>query len=316
MNFAFSRIVRMNLLVKFSFIFIAVFAPGMAVVGYFSHKFLHANAREQVHRQAKLMMDTALAARKYTSEHIKPLLPTGDEPVAGTNPPRHAFHKESVPAYSATELFLLLRNGNPDYSDYSYKEAALNPTSPGDRAQGWEEDIINDFRAHPNRKQIWGQRDTPAGSSLYLAQPLVVRDASCLKCHDTRAGAPKGMIDSYSLDGAIGGFGWKLGETIGAQIVSVPVSNPVTIAETAFRKLMVWLVAGGLATLAVLDALLYLAVIRPIKQMAANADAISKGQMEIPELGVDGVTEISLLAAAFNRMHRSLAKAMKLINDK
>jgi HAMP domain-containing protein len=49
--------------------------------------------------------------------------------------------------------------------------------------------------------------------------------------------------------------------------------------------------------------------------MAENADATSKGRMGIPELPLTGAKEISILAAAFNRMHRSLEKAMKLIDN-
>jgi protein-histidine pros-kinase len=297
----------MNLLARFSLIFILVFAPGLILVGYFSKQFLEEQAQEQVHKQALLMMETAMAARHYTATHIQPLL---NGPLKDPG----KFHAESVPAFAATELFLRLKDSNPIYSDYAYKEAVLNPTNPRDQARGWEEDIVNEFRNHSERKQIDGQRGTPTGDLMFLAHPLVVpKNEQCLTCHGVRDEAPPEMIKQYSLEGSSNGFGWKEGETIGAQIVSVPVSRPVAIAEAAFRKLMIWLVIGGLATLAILDATLYFAVIRPIQRIAANADAISKGDTGIPELPVAGAKEISVLAAAFNRMHRSLNKAMKLI---
>ena len=44
-----------------------------------------------------------------------------------------------------------------------------------------------------------------------------------------------------------------------------------------------------------------------------NADAISKGQLDVPELPVRGKDEISVLAAAFNRMHRSVTVAMHML---
>jgi hypothetical protein len=54
-----------------------------------------------------------------------------------------------------------------------YKEAALNPTNPRDRAVDWEADIINTFRNHPGAaKELVGERDTPTGRSLYLARPI------------------------------------------------------------------------------------------------------------------------------------------------
>jgi protein-histidine pros-kinase len=53
-----------------------------------------------------------------------------------------------------------------------------------------------------------------------------------------------------------------------------------------------------------------------VRRFAIAADQISTGQMEVPELPVRGKDEISMLAAAFNRMHRSLAAAMRMLDEK
>jgi protein-histidine pros-kinase len=120
------------------------------------------------------------------------------------------------------------------------------------------------------------------------------------------------MIQLY---GPNNGFGWKEGDIVTAQIISVPVSVPVQMANEAFRRLLLSLVLVGVVTLLVLDALLYVTVIRPVSQFAARADEISKGQLDVPELPVRGKDEISILAAAFNRMHRSVVAAMKMLED-
>jgi protein-histidine pros-kinase len=65
----------------------------------------------------------------------------------------------------------------------------------------------------------------------------------------------------------------------------------------------------------VVDLVLYATVIRPVSLFAARADDISKGQLDVPELPVRGKDEISMLAAAFNRMHRSVTAAMKMLED-
>ena len=197
------------------------------------------------------------------------------------------------------------------YPDYAYKEAALNPTAPRDRAVDWEEDILKDFRAHPEKKPFAGERDTPLGRSLYLARPMRV-DASkgCLACHSTPANAPAEMIRLY---GPSNGFGWTDGEIVAAQIVSVPVSLPRQMADRAFSRIVILLVAVGLLTLLVLDVVLYFVVIRPVSLFAARADEISRGHMDVPELPVRGRDEVSMLAAAFNRMHRSLKAALKML---
>jgi nitrogen fixation/metabolism regulation signal transduction histidine kinase len=55
-------------------------------------------------------------------------------------------------------------------------------------------------------------------------------------------------------------------------------------------------------------------VVRPVSRLAARADVISRGELDVPELPVRGRDEISVLAASFNRMHRSVAAAMKLLD--
>ena len=125
----------MNLQVKFSLIFLLVFGVQLGVAGYVCDGFLQRSARDQVIRQARLMMESSLAARTYTDQQIKPLVNRND-PV---------FHPQIVPAYAATEHLNYFRNA---YPEYSYKEATLNPTNPRDRAVDWEPDIVNFFRSN------------------------------------------------------------------------------------------------------------------------------------------------------------------------
>jgi protein-histidine pros-kinase len=290
----------MKLLAKFSLIFVVVFGLGLALAGGLSYAMLQANARRAVEDRAKIMMETALAMRRYTTEQIKPVL-------ARVVTPEKVFHRETVPAFAATEMFNYLRE---KYPDYSYKEAALNPTNPRDRAVDWEEDIINNFRNHTNRDIFAGERMTPTGNSLYLARPMRAGKA-CLECHSTPDAAPASMISIY---GPANGFNWQENDIIAAQIVSVPVALPVEMANREFRQLMTSLVAVGAATLLVLNLVLVLTVIRPVSRLAEQADEISKGKMDVPELPAKGKDEISILAAAFNRMHRSLAAAMKMLD--
>ena len=147
------------------------------------------------------------------------------------------FHPQSVPAFAATEIFAYLREKFPDYF---YKEATLNPTNPRDRATDWESDVVNQFRGDSARVEFIGTRDSSTGTALFLSRPIKVNNVSCLECHSTPDKAPAEMIKLYGGDN---GFGWKLEDIIGAQIVSVPVSVPVRMAENAFRVIVAWL--GG-----------------------------------------------------------------------
>jgi len=288
----------MGLRLKFNLVLLVVFLLGLGVTGYISHDLLHRNAKDEVLRNAGLMMEAALSMRSYTNNQIRPLMPYSDD----------VFHPQSVPAYSATEIMNALRK---KYTDYAYKEAALNPTNPRDKAVDWEADIVNAFRSDPDRGEISGVRYTPTGPSLYLARPFQIKDKACLACHTTAAEAPPAMVKIY---GPNNGFGWKHMEVIGAQIVSVPMALPTANANRAFYTFMTSLNAVFVALFVILNVMMSLLIVRPITRMSVAADEISTGNMDIPEFEEKGGDEVSRLAQSFNRMRRSLEKAIELID--
>lgn len=130
----------MGLRMKFNLVLLLAFAIGLALAAYLSDRILKDNAREEVVQHARIMIESALGARSYTAQHIQPLL---------TLQMKRQFRPESVSAYAAAQIFKALREQHPDYT---YKEAALNPTNPTDRASDWEADIINEFRNNADKR--------------------------------------------------------------------------------------------------------------------------------------------------------------------
>jgi HAMP domain-containing protein len=290
----------MKLLTKFNLILIALFGAGSILIAFTAHQFLMRNARSQVVQQAELMIESARSTRQYTANELAPLLET--VPAHQTR-----FLPETVPFYAATVTFDYLRK---KYPDYSYKEAALNPTNLRDRAVEWEADLINYFRNHSSANEVVGERDTPTGRMLYIAHPIIAEQA-CLECHSQPDVAPPAIVKSY---GSVNGFGWIPDETVAAQIVSVPMAVPIQIANAAFRTLIIYLTVALFLTLAAIDTAMVLLVIRPVRGLSQMADRISSGDMSLPELPVQGSDEISGLTASFNRMFVSLQKAFRLLN--
>lgn len=293
---------QMKLLLKFNVIFVLAFGAGLVIAAFLAQRFLHESARREVEERARLMMQATLAMRSYTTDEIKPLL------IHRERVSDH-FYPQTVPAFAAVEVFQRLQQQNPEYS---YKEATLNPTNPRDRAMDWEADIINHFRSHKTQKEAFGERTTPTGMSLYMARPITITDAACLECHDTARRAPKAIVDQYGRDN---GFGWKLNETVGAQIVSVPETLVVKIADRGVTRISLDLCIIAAVTLVLMDLLLVFAVVRPVSRLAKTADEVSKGRVEVDEIPVRGRDEIAVLARSFNRMLHSLRRAMKLLSS-
>ena len=289
----------MKLIVKFNLVFILVFLLGLAAAGYVSHELLQKNARDEIVQSARLVMESALANRAYTSTQVGPLLQTQM---------KYSFLPQSVPAYSATEVFNGLRKKFPEYA---YKEATLNPTNPRNRANDWEADIVHQFRNATEMPEVVGERDTPNGKSFYIARPIQIKQESCLACHSTVDAAPKTLVDKY---GPANGFGWKLNEVIGAQIVSVPTDVPIARANRAFKTFMVSLTAVFGFIFVVLNFMLWYMVIRPVTRLSRLADQVSQGEnMDAPDFAVKSRDEIGVLTQSFNRMKKSLVQAMKML---
>ena len=290
----------MKLIWKFNLVLLGIFVLGFLIAGYISYRALQQNAREEILQNARLMMESALSARTYTTSQVKPLL---------DNQMKYVFLPQSVPAYAATEQFSELRKKHPDYS---YKEATLNPSNPRNRAADWEADVVNIFRNTATQTEVIGERDTPAGRALYLARPIQVKSKACLDCHSTVDVAPKTMLDLY---GSANGFGWKMEEVIGAQIVSVPMSVPIARAEKTFTAFMGSLALVFVAIFVLLNVMLYTMVIRRVTHLAGIADQVSLGNMEAGEFKAKSRDEIGTLTEAMGRMKASLVQAMKMLES-
>ena len=115
---------------------------GLALAAALSYRIVHDNARREVLQQAAIMMAQATAIRDYTDKEIEPLL---------ADQIKVRFLPHTVPSWAAQTN---LRAMAMQFPDYTYKEAALNPTNPADRATDWETDIIAEFAHDPTLEGI------------------------------------------------------------------------------------------------------------------------------------------------------------------
>jgi len=291
---------KLSIAAKFNLVFVSIFAVGFFAAGVVADRLLKESARQETLQNARLLLEAAKSVRGYTAKQIAPLL---------VNQMKFEFHPQSVPSYSAVEsLNAVLKS----YPDFSYKEATLNPTNLRDKASDWEADVVHKLRNQAGLTEFVGERDTATGRSLYIARPLQIKDPLCLSCHTTAAEAPRTMVDIY---GPNNGFGWKLNEIVGAQVISVPMAVPLQRANDIFKTFMLSLFAVFAAVFVALNLMVHLFVTRRIRHLAGVADEVSMGRFEAAEFDPRGSDEISALGRSFNRMRTSLASALKMLEE-
>jgi HAMP domain-containing protein len=278
----------------------AAFLVGLALAGASAYEILTKNAVEDALQNARIMIEAASAIRTYTAQSIKPLL----EPQMKVQ-----FLPHSIPSFAAQSNLKMVRAKLPEYT---YREPTLNPTNLSDRAIEWEADIINDFRNDANRQEAVVTRDTAVGRFVTLARPLKVGSQACLSCHSTPENAPATLVALY---GGQNGFGWKLGEVVGAQVVSIPLAVPLARAYQALFWFIAALAVTFLVMIIIVDLLLRLLVVKPVVEISEMANSVSMGKLDTPEYVRESNDEIGTLAMSFNRMRRSLQNAMKMLDE-
>lgn len=288
---------------KFTVFLLLTLILGLGLIGVALNFVLKKDAENQIANKALILMETMNSVRNYTDTQVKPELIDRIDSI---------FLPETIPAYSAREVFEDLRQKDADYRNFFYKEATLNPSNLRDKANVFETTLVEKFIAEKQIKEKRGFYNAPGGKLFYIARPIEIKKESCLECHSTPDVAPKSMIERY---GSVNGMGWKLNEIVGAQMISVPAEKVIAQAHESFFVIMAIMSIIFVLVILLVNYLLNLNVIRPLKKIARVAEEVSTGYMD-EEFELTANDEIGNLAEAFQRMKFSLAIAMNRISQK
>ncbi len=261
--------------------------------------FFNAASMRHIEDEARALLGIAMASRNYTIENITPLL---------ASLPDDEFHPERVPSFAAQTIF---RRFVADESDYTYREAALNPTNPDDLATGFETELIAEFRSNRLKKELKGVRHIDDEPIFYIARPVVIKKTACLVCHSTPDAAPAKMVAIY---GDANGFGWKMNEVVGVQVLTIPVAEEFRSIYELVAIFFVMLIAIFFVVSVMVTLPLQRNVIQPLRQLAKVADRSSL-RNDDTLLPKEGAGEIQTLATAISRMRTSLNVSAKKMSD-
>ncbi|MGK7938089.1 MAG: DUF3365 domain-containing protein [Xenococcaceae cyanobacterium] len=287
---------------KFTVFLLLILILGLGLIGTALNFVLKKDTENQIASKALILMETMNSVREYTDSQVKPELIDQIDSV---------FLPETIPAYSAREVFEGLRQKDSDYRNFFYKEATLNPSNLRDKANAFETKLVEKFIAQEQTKEKRGFYNAPGGKLFYIARPIKIKKESCLECHSTPDVAPKSMIERY---GSVNGMGWRLNEIVGAQMISVPAEKVVAQANQSFVIIMAVVSVIFAFIIWLVNYLLNQSVISPLKKIARVAEEVSTGYMDA-EFEKTANDEIGNLAEAFKRMKLSLAMAMNRISQ-
>src|SRR5450755_4398073 len=239
---------HMRLLIKLNVILVfTLVVVWIAQDQVFSDKFIEKSELARVSDQAQLMIQEALAVRKYTEDQIQPLVHLRRD---------KEFHSQWVPFYAAQEVFKNLKLQDR-YKDFDYKEAAINPTNLNDRADGWESNMIRSFQITHVLRPYMGKREDVRAYAVVNPIPVI---PECLQCHGRAQDAPPEMLRQYQS--STNGFGWKSGDIAGAQIVYVPTSVSDDKIQQREQFLIIYRLVFFLVMLVVVNLAVWVTVIR------------------------------------------------------
>ena len=268
----------MGLQTKFNIVLIVACLIGIAATGALAYRNAQEAALAEIEREVSLLRANALAVRHFTVTEFAPLIDTNDDIL---------FVPQIVPSYTAQAVFARFQDS---FRDYSYREAVLDPTNPDDRPTPLEAELIQELRADEALDRIARQVSEPDGRFYTVAFRLKITNEACLKCHSTPDAAPASMVDLY---GPKNGFGWQYGETVGAQVIKVPMAIAEKRATQTVTVVLTALGTGLVLVLIIINVLLNRIVVKPVLAMAQAAEKVSLGDFSEPEYSRPGRDEIA-----------------------
>ena len=201
---------------------------------------------------------------------------------------------------------------NKEMKDYDYKRFSSRPLNPKNQADAFHLEMISYFDQNKDKKS-WNGIIRKEGQEFLIRVNSIMAGTGCLRCHGDPSQAPRGLIKKYGKGGS---FGWKEGEIIGTESVTIPLA--VTFDQ--IRTIAISTFVFGLATLIYLflslQGVFWRLVSKPLNRLKSVFEGISKGTEPLNQnLPVASRDEIGELTESFNEMAKHLYSAQENLKE-
>lgn len=288
---------------RFSLAVVAFAVVFSAVVLYVAWSSTRRHVEAMASLQASLAMEFDLALRQYAREVIRPEV---EKRVA-----KDDFILEVMStSYIARQVFERLQRKFPDCV---VKFSSDNPRNPKNLAGPKELELLAHFRRSPKEQDWTGTLEMEGDTYFARVHPMLVEE-SCLRCHGRPEDSPKALLTRY---GTSGGFGRKVGDVAGMDVIAIPMSK----IEADLRTHALLNVLGTAFCLVVLFGAILLAFRMLVGRRLASITshfreaAAQPGQVLTfdPPGGDD---EIGILAKSFNDLAARLSELHRSLEDR
>ncbi len=203
---------------KFKLI-ITFFIVLYCIITLLFYSFYRSLAVEDTKQEAISVLNTINALRHYIGNTQRPLI--NQLKIEGKLDKDFYSSELLSSSYIAKHTYdeLLLNNK----INFKYKIAATNPTNPKNKANKFEEEILERFRKG-EITEYFDIKKYDGKKYFYTALPINRNKASCLECHGNPNDAPKYMLKQY---GNVNGFGEKVGDLRALISLKVPVMDMI-----------------------------------------------------------------------------------------
>ena len=203
--------------------------------------------------KSEVLLQEVEAIRSYVKKELRPKMAVlhGDD----------AFIIEAMSStYISTTIMDSFARAMPDYV---YRRASVNPLNPKNRADLFEEEMLDWFEEDRSRT-FWQGVVKKDGQSFFISMIPDYFSGPCLRCHGKVEDAPISLIKRY---GKTGGFRFQEGDLAGIDSVAIPVSASLRAARHGSMVLFLLTVPASLLLLWLLNLLFQHLVIERLGAM-------------------------------------------------
>ncbi|GAB6036360.1 DUF3365 domain-containing protein [Fundidesulfovibrio butyratiphilus] len=235
--------------------FLLWLAAIMVLVGLISISLLRLHLRamleEDVRGKARLILSNVDALEGFMDQALQPAM---CEVLAGERFMRESMHMSRT----------VMVPGEPEKEQFHYRRAGFGALAGASGSSPQEKQLENRFAENPTA-QLEEFFTRQHGEETYVAaRPLRARPG-CLRCHGGPDQASADLRERMGDQWA--GFGWKEGQLVGAQVVSLPLRGSLSRIHEATWGFILLFAVGGLGLYALISMLFNRLVVHNLKRV-------------------------------------------------